>query len=78
MDKMSERRPAVRKRKQMEKEMEAVEKVEKGRHGCPEVWFSDMELDYVDGEPVAKKHKGEHSSSSLITGSDTRFLHVVC
>jgi len=41
-----------------------------------DIWFDDVELEMVDGEPVPKRPHVESTRVPLITGSDKRYIHV--
>ena len=36
------------------------------------LWFDDVDVDIVHGEPVIKRRREESTTSPLVTGSDTR------
>ena len=44
--------------------------------GSDDVWFDDIPLHFKDGEPVPVTLQEESISTSLITGSDKRYIHV--
>ena len=42
-----------------------------------DIWFDDVELEIVDGEPVPKRPHVESTRVPLVTGSDKRYIHIV-
>ena len=42
-----------------------------------DIWFDDVELEMVDGEPVPKRPHIESTHVPLVTGSDERYIHIV-
>jgi len=42
-----------------------------------DIWFDDVDLEMVDGEPVPKRPCIESTRVPLVTGSDKRYIHIV-